>query len=51
MIDDLKTLIREFDLMAILRPESGGAFLTNLILLAIMLGSAYVAWAAVRRLF
>ena len=49
MLEDLKTLIQEFDIQALINPASAEQFLMNLILLAAMIGLVVLAWMIIRQ--
>lgn len=49
MLEDLKTLFREFDLQALINPASAEQFLMNLVLLAAMVGLVVLAWVIIKQ--
>lgn len=51
MLDDLRQLVDEFDLEALVNPTSPEQFVWNLVVLAILLGVLVVAWKALGFLF
>ncbi len=50
MVEDLKILTREFDIMALLNPASVEQFMMTLILLLMMVGLVLFAWKIVQHL-